>query len=169
MEAYTLSLLILALGSILLLLGARYRSRLPRGKLVYIDTESLEAAPRTLYDPVRKLAGRPDYVVRKRGTLIPVEAKSSQAPHEPHPGHVLQLAAYCHLIETTSGRRPPYGLLRYRDRSFQITYTQTLRRSLFEMLERIHYQGNRPPDRSHRSPQRCQACGYRSSCDQALD
>ena len=168
MEAYTVSLLIIALGAGLLLLGTRFRTRLPQGKLVYIDDASLEATTKTLYDPARALAGRPDFVFRKRGILIPVEAKSSQAPHQPHHGHMLQLAAYCHLVEATTGRRPPYGLLRYRDRSFRIAYSESLRRSLFETLEQIQHQGDRPPDRSHSFPQRCLACGYQSSCDQVL-
>ena len=36
----------------------------------------------------------------------------------------MQLAAYCLLVEETIGAAPPYGLLRYAERTFRLDYTQ---------------------------------------------
>ena len=67
------------------------------------------------------LTGKPDYVIKHDdGSLIPVEYKSAKAPNQPYESHIMQLAAYCALIESHFGTRPAYGIIRYSDRSFNI-------------------------------------------------
>lgn len=155
-------------GLLLLWLGGRLQraAGLPAGRLVAIDPGRLEGAPPLLTDPGLGLSGRPDYLLRQRGAVIPVEAKHTFAPAGGHPGHVLQLAAYCRLIHATSGRRPPYGVLRYLDRSLAVRYTRALERELLRTLREMAACGGALPDRSHDSPARCRGCGYRSTCDQ---
>ena len=81
------------------------------------------------------------------------------------PGHILQLAAYCLLVEDNFDAAPPYGLLRYADATLQIPYTDELRRRVLDTAAEIR-QARRAPDvpRSHSEPPRCAACGYRSAC-----
>lgn len=166
--------LLLLAAAVLFFWSARKRRQtgLPSGKIVYADTDAWQKLPVPLFDPALRLTGKPDYVVDIGGGLrIPVEVKSAPAPTEPYDSHVMQLAAYCLLLERESSRRPPYGLLRYRDRTFQVDYTPALEESLLELISNIRAAENCPdgPPRSHAQASRCRACGYRQHCNQALD
>ncbi len=147
----------------------RSASGLPAGSVIYRDTGGGTRVEKPLYDPLSGLTGKPDYLIRENGAVIPVEVKSSRAPSLPYDSHVFQLAAYCLLVERTYGKRPPYGVLRYRDRSFRIDYSAALEQSLETLLEGIRVQGRRAEThRSHQEPGRCNRCGYRTICDQRL-
>lgn len=163
--------LILVLGGVLLLwLGARQqrRSGLPPGRVLYSDPQIIGQPERPLFDADTLLTGKPDYLVKEGSAVIPVEVKSGWAPPEPHPGHVFQLMAYCRLVERSMGVRPPYGILRYRNRTFAIDYTPQAEAELLALIEEIHAAGGREQHRSHDSPARCAGCGFRSQCDQRL-
>ena len=168
MNAYLLSTLLALFGTALFVIGMRGRPALPRGRIVYIDSKLLKNSPETLYDLETGLAGRPDYLIKNRHGTIPVEMKSSTAPPQPHEGHVLQLAAYCQLVESTSGHRPPYGFIHYRDHTFRINFTRTLRQALHRSLQEIRQWGTAAPHRSHKQASRCRACGFKTACDQSL-
>jgi CRISPR-associated exonuclease Cas4 len=158
------------LGLIFIWTASRQRraAGLPRGRVLAIDIHDRETYERTLYDPVLDLTGRPDYVIEHKGELVPVEAKSRRAPPQPYPSHVLQLAAYCRLVEVEYRRRPPYGVVKYRDRSIAVGYTAGLEASLRQILAEMRQRQGAAPDRSHASVERCTSCGYRETCDQAL-
>lgn len=169
--ALAFALLLALLGGLLLWLGRRQRQRsgLPAGTVVYQDTEEMEAPERPLRSRRYGLVGRPDYLVqtRERGKsfVVPVEVKSRRRPAQPYASHILQLAAYCLLVEDNFDAAPPYGLLRYADTTLQIPYTDELRRRVLEAADEIR-QARRAPDvrRSHDEPRRCASCGYRSAC-----
>jgi CRISPR-associated exonuclease Cas4 len=79
------------------------------------------------------------------------------------------LAAYCRLVTAAYGRRPPYGILHYSNRTYAIDFTPELENKLLEEAEEIRQREHQAQvDRSHESWQRCRACGYRSICDQKL-
>jgi CRISPR-associated exonuclease Cas4 len=155
---------------------------MPSGRVVYTDTRGWGKLERPLYDPESGLTGKPDYLVEQEDgeTLVPVEVKSARAPSVPYDSHVFQLAAYCFLVERTYGKRPPFGLLRYRDRTFAIDYTPALEEELENLLEQMRADGRKVGDkpkrasarqgldRSHEEPARCAHCGYRSGCNQRL-
>ncbi len=142
---------------------------LPAGRVIYTDTKSWGKVEAPLYDSLLRLTGKPDYLVAQNDSLIPVEVKSSPAPLQPYENHIFQLAAYCLLVERSMGKRPPYGILRYRDRSFSIDYTQQLESDFLDLLVRMRTQERRArADRSHEVPGRCARCGYRQVCDQKL-
>lgn len=163
--------LLALLGGLLLWLGRRQRERsgLPAGTVVYQDTEEMEAPERPLRSRRYGLVGRPDYLVetRERGRrfVVPVEVKSRRRPAQPYASHILQLAAYCLLIEENFDAAPPYGLLRYADATLQIPYTDELRRRVLDSADEIR-QARRAADvgRSHSEAGRCRACGYREAC-----
>ena len=167
-----IGLLIIA-AALLFLLSVRQRRKtgLPEGRIVYADTDAWQKLPAPLCDPTLRLTGKPDYVVDiGSGTRVPVEVKSQPAPARPYDSHVMQLAAYCLLLERESGKRPPYGLLRYRDCTFQVDYTPDLEQNLLALLGSLREAERCPdgPERSHALPGRCRACGYRRHCSQPL-
>jgi len=166
-----LAILLLCAGLILLWWSARQRraSGLPPGRIISSDTERWGKVEKPLYDPVSGLTGRPDYLVEEKGVLIPVEVKSRRAPGLPHDSHIFQVAAYCLLVERVYGKRPPYGILRYRDQTFSIDYTPALQSDLENLLDAIRRQERRGEvGRSHNEQARCARCGYRNICDQRL-
>lgn len=162
--------LLLIAGLALLLLGHRQAARMgmPSGRIVSIDSSALAKPERPLYDRDLDLLGRPDYLIETKHGLVPVEVKSGPAPASPYESHVLQLAAYCRLVQASRGRRPPYGVLKYGDRSFAIDYTPGLENALLDLLADMRRDEGGEPDRSHESPERCRGCGYRETCDQRL-
>jgi CRISPR-associated exonuclease Cas4 len=168
MGGYGIAAFFLILGVCLIILGRRGRSGFPRGQVVYIDSARLEAPASIFSDAALGLSGRPDYLIRHRRQVIPVEAKSSLAPDQPYEGHILQLAAYCRLVQSSTGRRPSHGIIHYRDRSFRIDNTPALQRSLISLLQEIQSIGDTKPARSHNHAARCRACSFQAHCDQGL-
>ncbi|PWH16113.1 MAG: CRISPR-associated protein Cas4 [Ardenticatenia bacterium] len=167
-----LVMLSLLLGGGWLLIYARHRraAYLPEGRIVSADVESLGMPGKPLFSKKFQLVGQPDYLIATRAGLIPVEVKSSKTPPHPYPSHVLQLAAYCLLVEETEGHSPPYGFIKYPDRMFQVPYTLDLRHTLLETLDamRADLIDLAEVHRNHNETRRCLVCGYRGSCGEAL-
>jgi CRISPR-associated exonuclease Cas4 len=162
---------LLTLGLLLLWLARRERdqSGLPQGRVVYTDTGGWDRLDRPLYSQEFLLTGKPDYLVADGADVIPVEVKSSYAPTQPYPSHVLQLAAYCLLVEECYRRRPPYGIIKYADRAFELDYTPELEDELLATLDDMRDDlEERDASRDHDELHRCQACGYHQHCDQRL-
>jgi CRISPR-associated exonuclease Cas4 len=125
--------------------------------------------PEPLYAASLNLAGKPDYLIHKWNYVLPVEVKSSPAPAEPHRSHVMQLAAYCYLVHESTGRRPPYAVLAYADRTFAIPYTRSLERELEDTIAWMREDlGAGQAARNHNDPARCRSCSYAPYCDQQL-
>lgn len=150
--------------------SGRARSGLPAGNVIYQDMGSGDVEPETIFSPNLGLAGRPDYLLQDDdGSVVPVEVKSGDAPLEPYDGHVLQLAAYCLLVEEAYGIRPSYGILQYRDGAFTVDFTYELEADLLELLEVMREDAlAREVDRDHQDLARCANCGFLSYCDQSL-
>ena len=148
----------------------RRETGLPEGRVTYVDTGAWDRCERPLFSALHRLTGRPDYLVRTGKGLVPVEVKSGAAPPQPYPAHVLQLAAYCLLVEEQEGRAPAYGILKYGDRAFEVDYTASLRNELLHTIDVIRRDlRSRDVARSHDQAARCRGCGYRQQCDQRLD
>jgi len=112
-----------------------------------------------------RLSGRPDEIRETRdGTWIPVEFKSGATPPRgPPPSHQIQVLAYALLAEETTGRAPPFGLLRYADGGeFRIPWDAAGRTALFSVMARARrpYRGEARPSRA-----RCARCPWRDACD----
>jgi CRISPR-associated exonuclease Cas4 len=143
---------------------------LPGGRVISSDTRQWGPVSEPLYDPHHGLTGKPDYLVQHGNDLIPVEVKSGRVSAAPYDAHIFQLAAYCLLVEATYGKRPPYGILHYQNRTFAIDYTPALEASLLDILSDMRAQERlKDVSRSHNEPARCRGCGYRNTCDQAMD
>ena len=170
-------LLIAALVLIILGLMALWQGRriqveagLPAGRVVYADTSAWRATNKPLFSEYYRLAGKPDYLVRHGRQLIPIEIKSSRAPPAgPRRSHILQLAAYCLLIEENYSQRPKYGIVKYADRMFEIDYTDQVRSAVLQTLDAMRHElSNGAARRSHHDAARCAHCGYRHACDESL-
>ena len=147
----------------------RKEAGLPGGRIIYTDTRGWGKVEKPLFYPALELTGKPDYLVKKNGQIIPVEVKSGRAPEAPYDSHIYQLAAYCLLVEKTYGKRPPYGIIHYENRDFAIDYTRELESALIELIGDMReddVRGNIA--RSHERPSRCKGCGYRNVCEQNL-
>jgi len=165
------ALILILISLWLLRLAARQQQAtgLPGGRVIASDTRSWKPLQEALYHPLLHLSGKPDYLVQHGRHVIPIEAKSASGLYGPCEGHIFQLAAYCLLVEHTFGTRPPYGILHYMDRTYQIEFTPELEKSLRHLLAEMRAKeqlGELP--RSHTSGNRCAACGFRHLCDQRL-
>jgi CRISPR-associated exonuclease Cas4 len=144
-------------------------SGLPAGRLVYADSIDWQPAQQPFYSETYKLVGKPDYLVETKKGIIPVEVKSSPSPQVPYLGHLLQLAAYCLLVEETTGRTPSHGLLKYADALYEVDFTPELRHELLltmAEMRQAHLANN--VERNHQQPNKCAACGLRYACEEAL-
>jgi CRISPR-associated exonuclease Cas4 len=147
----------------------RLSSGLPKAKVIYADTGAWRRCERPLFSPRFHLTGKPDYLVEEGSHIVPVEIKPDRKASEPYEGDVLQLAAYCLLVEEHYGQRPPHGYLKYSQDLFRIDYTSGLGRELQERLDAMRRDwraSDVPP--SHAQPQRCLRCGQRQVCRQRL-
>ena len=147
----------------------RKEAGLPGGRIIYSDTRGWGKVEKPLFYTAMELAGKPDYLVRQNGKIIPVEVKSGRAPEAPYDSHIYQLAAYCLLVEKTYHTRPPYGIIHYENRDFAVDYTRELEESLIDLLvEMKRDEHKKDIPRSHEQPGRCAKCGYRKVCEQRL-
>jgi CRISPR-associated exonuclease Cas4 len=157
---------------LLLIFSRRLRGAtgLPAGEVVYSDTGAWGRVERPLFSARLQLTGKPDYLVRDGGEILPVEVKSRPAPAEgAHLGHVYQLAAYCALVAEAYGRRPRYGLIKYADKLLRIEFTPALEHELLALLAAMRADAEADSvDRSHSVPARCSTCGLREACDERL-
>ncbi len=146
------------------------QSGLPQGKVIYTDTGAWFPNADPLYDSDLKLVGKPDYLIEEdNGAIIPVELKSGKAPQRPHEGHVMQLAAYCWLVEQNYGLRPYYGIIQYKDRAFAVDYTPDLEADLLDVLTEMRQDMFATAvHRNHEQWAKCNHCGVRDNCEQRL-
>ena len=123
-----------------------------------------------LVDPVSGLRGRPDQIVIIDGEFIPVEQKTGKVPKKPHASHRLQLLAYISLVETSTNKSPPYGVLRYGEDDVHQVYwdqhaQQHLRESIIE-VQRLMVEGG--AKRNHEREGKCRHCSRRYACSESL-
>ena len=171
-----LPILFLVLGVWLLRQGRRAygASGLPTGQLIYSDTGAWQTVEKALINRQHGLVGKPDYLVqvteKGQSFTIPIEVKSAKRPSTPQAGHLLQLGAYCLLVEAVYQRTPPYGILHYADATLRIPFDTQLRTAVLAAAELIrHDQQASQVKRSHDEPNRCRVCGYQQQCgDQRL-
>jgi CRISPR-associated exonuclease Cas4 len=166
----TLGLALLMVALLALAWGARMRAQtgLPWAPVRSSDT-GWQPVEKPLVARRLGLVGKPDYLIELRGATIPVEVKPGRRAPRPYESDLMQLAAYCVLVEETDGVAPPYGLLRYADQTFRMDYTPRVRADLLALLDEMRGALESDVcDRSHDEPARCQGCGFYHQCDQAL-
>ncbi len=164
-----LLLLLLAALSLWLALRLRRRSGLPWARVVASDMDERNRMQVPLRSRRHGLTGKPDYLLQQGRAYVPVEVKPGRHASQPYDSDLMQLAAYCLLVEEHTGIAPPYGLLRYATVSFRLKYTPAVRDTLLATLEEMRDLLDEDDcPRSHDEPRRCAACGFLAVCDEAL-
>jgi CRISPR-associated exonuclease Cas4 len=166
----TIGLALLLLAGLLLVWGLRLRRviGLPWVPVLAQDTDG-STLEKPLFAKRIGLTGKPDYLLDIRGATVPVEVKPGRRASRPYESDLMQLAAYCLLVEETSGTAPPYGLLRYAERTFRLDYMPRVRDELLVLIDEMRVELEEPDcGRSHDDPRRCYGCGFFEQCDEAL-
>ena len=137
---------------------------LPDGKLVYEDADGLGEALTSRDYP---LAGKPDYVVQlSDGRPVPVELKLNvYDASAPFSNHVVQVAAYCLILEDYFEQPPTHGIVRYADCEFTVEYTPALRKKVIRLLTEMAKcsEQQRPPLKSQVA-KKCRSCTFKAIC-----
>jgi CRISPR-associated exonuclease Cas4 len=174
----SIGLLLLLIAIILALLifnDQRYQRRrlaaehkralgLPEGDLVYEDADG-QGEPLT--SSAYPLIGKPDYVVQlPDGRPLPVELKLNvQDATAPFSNHIIQIGAYCLILEDYFEQAPTHGLLRYADREFTVEYTTALRKKVIRLLGEMEKCNNRqPPALTKQKAAKCKVCAFQPIC-----
>jgi len=166
---------ILMIGAILLIASAAWirwsvqkkkkSYGIPDGLILYSDL-NVPAAP--LFSRRSRLTGKPDYIVRKENQCIPVEVKSGKGAH-PHQSQVLQLAAYCQILEDTSGVFVPEGILVYNNIPYTIRFDPKLRFELESVMKTMRASlRSGVVKRNHHEPGRCHHCSMKQYCTDVI-
>ena len=146
---------------------AREKYGATKGEVTYVDHP--QAKPELLVSEKHGLRGRPDYVIAEGDHLIPVEVKTGRTPRGPLFSHILQLAAYCLLIEETSGKAPPHGITKYEEASHEIEYNPDLKKLVVGKLEEMRRAlAKGEAHRNHQRPGKCIHCSRREGCPERL-
>jgi len=136
-------------------------------KIVYSDDED---ASGLLKDPITGLRGRPDQIVIVDGEFIPVEQKTGRVPKHPHRSHKIQVLAYLHLVEISTKRATPYGVLRYGNENLhQISWDDGNKKMLFNAITEVQrLMVHNDAKRNHERPGKCKNCSRNYACPEAL-
>lgn len=146
--------------------STRERHRV-KGEIAYVD--SSRERPKVFVSERYGLSGRPDHVVVEGDHHIPVEVKTGRVPRGPLFSHILQVAAYCLLMEEEYGKAPPYGILRYGDVSHEIEYNEDLKRLLLQKVDEMRAAlAKGEAHRNHNRPGKCLGCSRRAVCPERL-
>ena len=138
---------------------------IPDGRIMYSDL-NVPAAP--LFSKRSRLIGKPDYIVRKGNHCIPVEVKSGRGLH-PHESQVLQLAAYCQILEETSEVFVPEGILVYNNVLYTIPFDPKLRFELEAAMKTMRTSlRNGVVQRNHQDLARCCYCSMKRYCNDSV-
>lgn len=110
-------------------------SPVPSGEIVFQDTERIEMLE-PLVSHMPQQTGKPDYLIRTKAGLVPIEVKSlSCGERGPYEGEVAQVAAYCLLVEDVMGEPVPYRILQFADRKVRVPFTAGRREKVMALLD----------------------------------
>ncbi len=136
-------------------------------QITYVDTN--DRKPKLFVSERFGLSGRPDFVLMVENEHIPVEVKTGRVPKGPLFSHILQVAAYCVLIEEDFGVPPSHGIIKYGQTENEIEYDSALRDMVLSKLDEmreIKKTGN--AHRNHNKPGKCRNCSRRAACPERL-
>lgn len=135
------------------------------GVIEYIDLNG----SRLLTSEKFGITGRPDYVLMVNDLPIPVEEKTGRTPKGPLFSHILQVAAYCLLLEETMDKSVPYGVLKYGTDQHVIEFDASLKKTLLEKIDEMRrIADGAPAHRNHNRPNKCMNCSRRNVCPEKL-
>jgi CRISPR-associated exonuclease Cas4 len=136
-------------------------------QITYVD--SMDRKPKLLISNKLGLSGRPDYVLMMDDEHIPVEVKTGRVPRGPLFSHILQVAAYCVLLEEEFGIPPSHGIIRYGQVENDVEYDAALKAMVLSKLgemREIMKTGN--AHRNHNKPGKCKHCSRKQACPERI-
>ncbi|MFO7992085.1 MAG: CRISPR-associated protein Cas4 [Thermoplasmata archaeon] len=137
------------------------------GEVEYIDR--LKEESKILASERYKIRGRPDYIIEKEGKKVPVEVKTGRVPRGPFFSHILQVAAYCLLLEEQEGEAPPFGIIKYGEKEFEVDYDESLKELLIKKVEEMREAVETGEvHRNHNREGKCIHCSRREICPERL-
>jgi len=116
------------------------------------------------------ISGRPDYILQQNGAEIPVEIKTGRIPRGPLFSHIIQVAAYCLILEDNRGKPITHGLLRYGSVEHEVEFTPDLKKLVIDKAEDIRkarIAGG--AHRNHNRPSKCKGCSRKTVCPEKLE
>ncbi len=148
--------------------NAREKHGVGAAGVTYVDSEAEK--PKLFTSKRHGLTGRPDAVLLAGDVHVPVEMKTGRTPRGPLFSHILQLAAYCLLVEEEYGKPPPYGVIRYEGASHEIEYNEDLRKMVLGKAEEMRAALARGGGvhRNHNRPGKCIGCSRREGCPERI-
>ena len=163
MLALLVAAVVLGIVSVMLLRRSGLRGRV-------VASDSVVSRPSKVLRSARYgIVGKPDYLVEEQGRIAPVELKPSRESDSPWLRDVVQLAAYCLLLEEMEPRFAGYGYLRYASRTFRIDFTDRVRgellRTIADMRADLTAADVAP---NHHDPRRCARCMLVRVCGRAV-
>jgi CRISPR-associated exonuclease Cas4 len=141
------------------------KKRSVTGEITYVDKDQ----PRMLVSERLGLQGRPDYILEQEGESVPVELKSGRTPRGPLFSHILQVAAYCVLLDE-EGETVTHGIIRYEEAEHEVEFNDDMRDLVISKLREMRSM-SRSGDvhRNHNRPGKCRSCSRRQMCPERLD
>ncbi|MCK5562334.1 MAG: CRISPR-associated protein Cas4, partial [Thermoplasmata archaeon] len=140
-----------------------------KGKILY--TDKIDDTSDILVSEKYNISGRPDSIISLDDKYIPLELKTGRVPKGPYFSHILQIAAYCLLVEETYNKTPPHGIIKYsKKHEFKIDYTPELKSLLLEKVGEIQVAiDGKKVHRNHNRVGKCRYCSRRKKCPERLD
>lgn len=143
----------------------KIKYHVPKGKIEYVGA-SREG--RDLVSETYGIRGKPDYIIRFNDDYIPVEEKSSKATSPPFP-HVIQITAYCMIVEDVYKTIPSYGIIRYRQEEFKIPYEKRWKQIVVSLREKLLVDKEKnEAHRNHNNERKCEHCLLKEVCPEKL-
>ncbi|MDO9537877.1 MAG: CRISPR-associated protein Cas4 [Thermoplasmata archaeon] len=137
-------------------------------QITYVDSN--DRKPKLFVSEKYGLSGRPDYVLLVADEHIPVEIKTGRVPRGPLFSHILQVAAYCVLIEEEFGKPPSHGILRYGQTENEVEYDAALKEMVIsKLVEMRAIMKTGTAHRNHNKPGKCRNCSRKSVCPERLN
>ena len=145
----------------------RKKMQMPEGEIIYVDLE--DESSEVLISGRYGLSGRPDHIIEKNGHFIPVELKTGRTPRGPLFSHIVQVGAYCLILEDITGKAPPNGIIKYPEKSFEIEFTEELKEIVLKKRKELLADLERgEAHRNHHRPGKCRNCSRRDICPERL-
>lgn len=142
-------------------------NKIQEGKIIYSD---LNIPDKSFFSKRYKICGKPDYIIKKEGYYIPVEVKTGNHL-KAKKSHILQLMAYCYLLEENYNCFIPYGILVYNHTSkiFEISFDPKMRFELESLIKKMRKNlKSNIIKRNHTEIQKCIKCSMKKHCNQKL-
>ncbi|MCE5297240.1 MAG: CRISPR-associated protein Cas4, partial [Euryarchaeota archaeon] len=134
-------------------------------RIKYIGTDSSILLRSERYG----LTGRPDYILQENDGIVPVEMKSGRRPKGPLFSHIVQLAAYCLILDEDPKNDVSRGILKYGDHEIEIDFDEGLKNIVIDKLDEMRSALEvGEVHRNHNRPGKCQSCSRREVCPERL-